>query len=616
MKSLFYKTISCVGLLSILVSLFTVAQVLVTSGYEISIYEVFPFYFWILLIIAMSSGIFIIVNSLKENEKSNWWILGLFLIIYVNLILFLLPIFRGYYTYGRGDVLAHIGYIKDIIQFGTFAGAGNIDENLYPIIHIISTSIYYFTGISPELIVQFIPVLFYIFYIISIYLLSKELTGNLKASVLTTTLGSILIFRFDGNAFIPSTLLFFLMPFLLFLFYRSRGTSSHLYIYRSLLLLLLVTVPFFHPGEGTIILISFFVLIELSLFVYKNIIKDYISHNFPQKTDFRDYSINLPLILATLWFVWFASSSLFFQKTREIASWLSYQTGRTDAITYSNILNSANLSLYQIIDFLVKFLGQDILYLSLSTIFCVIVLKKLLKREVIKVEEFTFLMLFISFSILLLLTFTNWFGFDYTRELKYLLFVSTIFSGIILYKLIEVGNNFKKSTMLILCCFLIVSGTIGIFNSFSSPLVRGPNFQVTTMEISGSTWYVENRDKKLTTQSINNLYPGQVRLFIESKYGVDFLKKNSFVIYSSPDHFGYYKNDNYGESLNKSAYFLNFKLQRIAYDQIYPDLSNKWRFTSSDFEKLDNNDYTASEIYSNGEFWVYLVNPKKNDNNR
>jgi hypothetical protein len=146
------------------------------STYEISIYSAYPTFFWLLFIAGFICGVTILViaaNDEKNTKNKPIWINGFILLIATNLIFFSIPIFRGYFTYGRDDVLTVIGYAKDVLNNGYIGIPGSRGEDYYPAIHILLAYASNATQISPEKLVQVFLPFFVSFYMFSIYLLSK-----------------------------------------------------------------------------------------------------------------------------------------------------------------------------------------------------------------------------------------------------------------------------------------------------------------------------------------------------------------------------------------------------------------------------------------------------------
>ncbi len=148
------KLLATVAFIFIATALFVVATACPATGYEISIYDAYPSYFWFFIIAAIACGIIILVRQAFAETPSHWWIAGFLAIMFANLVILLLPIFRGYATMGRWDVLSHIGYTRDILLTGHLTSYGEAVANYYPVIHIIIATLSHLTGLTPMLLAQ------------------------------------------------------------------------------------------------------------------------------------------------------------------------------------------------------------------------------------------------------------------------------------------------------------------------------------------------------------------------------------------------------------------------------------------------------------------------------
>jgi hypothetical protein len=76
-----------------------------------------------------------------------------------------------------------------------------------------------------------------------------------------------------------------------------------------------------------------------------------------------------------------------------------------------------------------------------------------------------------------------------------------------------------------------------------------------------------------------------------------------------PNHFGYRENASFSDSVKQDSYFVDSIYSRVFLPSVYPEYQQLWSFTPSDFNRLDHQDPGVDTIYSDGEFWVYHVNP-------
>ena len=356
------KALAAIGFIFILLALVIIAITPPATGYEISIYEAYPAYFWFFLIVAIACGIVILVGNAFAEEPSRLWIAGFGVILLTNLVILLLPVFRGYATFGRGDVLSHIGFTKDILFTGHFASAGEAGANHYPVIHILVANLSQVTELTPELLVMIIPIFFTLFYMVSVYLLSRVIATTRGQAILITAFGSPLLFSHESSMLASSIQCFLMLPIPLLLYFKVRRRNSNSLAYSILFVLLLLLTPFFHPGEGTLFLIIIFLGIELSLLLYRmrnKLLSD--DAIIKIRSPLSGISMNPSMILFVCWFTWFASFAVFHGTVRSIWHWFVYEIGKPTAVIYADILERAGLSVYEFMELFLNMWGHVVI---------------------------------------------------------------------------------------------------------------------------------------------------------------------------------------------------------------------------------------------------------------
>ncbi len=570
------------------------------TGYEISLYNAYPPYLWLFILAALSCGLYLLVSHAFSNNSSKLWLFGYVILLYSNLLILLLPLIRGYTTLGRGDVLTHIGYIKDILSSGYFPPPGLAGANHYPIIHIIGADLSYLTGLTPELLAEIYPGLFTLFYIVSIHLLARTLSVNRGEILLITAFGSLLLFEHANLMLAPSVICFYMLPFNLFLINRNfpRYKSPEFSI---VLVLVLLVIPFLHPGEGTIFLFLIILCIEISKLLYIVLNQHFSLNCIKGPTSQLLKVVKVEFILVITWCAWFVSSSVFAGTVKTILNWLMYEIGTTTATTYATTISKANLTLSEFILLLFNMYGQAVIYFIASLVLIIIFLSRVvLYKGKLSQMQSTYAVLFIVFgSLMIVALFSNAIWVEYNRVMIYVIFAATIFNGLGMYEIFR--NNSRKIGTACIMLILISSATFGLFNTFPSPLVRNSNSQVTNMEVTGMEHFLDHYDKNLL---IDNLGVEQQR-FADCVYGRQKMLSNYGT--NPPDHFGYEMNTSYGQLYTEDRYFIESKLSRISYPEIFPEYKHLWRFTPEDFYYLDNSDTSVNKIYYNGEFWTHYV---------
>jgi len=222
----FFKIISIISFFLILFLLIIIFLVGPAASYEFSIYDAYPWYFWFFLFSAVICAYVVIIVPIIVQSKKNYWLFGLCSILISNAILLFMPVIRGYYFSDYGDILTHIGYMRDILH------TSSTGQNFYPINHILGVIIHLFSGLSLPTITLIIPPLFSFFFILSIYFVGKAIFQNKFELMILVILSSILMFDTNQLAFAPNCQVFFLVPLMLFLAFKMYyGINNKIVIY-------------------------------------------------------------------------------------------------------------------------------------------------------------------------------------------------------------------------------------------------------------------------------------------------------------------------------------------------------------------------------------------------
>ncbi len=120
------------------------------------------------------------------DRQSRWWVVGLCVIIFINLVIILLPLFRGYYISDYADELNHLGMIKDI-SLTNHIGITNV----YPLAHIISYKISLMCGLDSRIVIKILPSIFYLIYLMGLYLLARKISSQFGQVLLVMAFGSV-----------------------------------------------------------------------------------------------------------------------------------------------------------------------------------------------------------------------------------------------------------------------------------------------------------------------------------------------------------------------------------------------------------------------------------------
>jgi hypothetical protein len=595
------KIIAIVAFIFIILALTIITKTPPASGYEISIYDAYPWYFWVFIITSIFMGQIILMRGTLSSDKTdNPWFFGFFAIITTNIILLFMPFIRGYATYGRGDVLSHIGYIKDILRTASFG-----TDNYYPIVHILTASLSYVTDINVEHAVNVIPPIFSIFYIISIYFLALQIFKRKSEVLFVLAFALILLFSNENLIFAPSVQSFFLLPFVLYLYFKSRDSRNPLE-FGILLIISLFLIVFFHPMT-TLFLILVFLILEFCLFIHKNINKN---QGFELPMLQKRGSSKVILISFITFFTWYFSFSAIVNSFRQVLNWLRYEIGRSEAETYSELIARTQPDFFDLIKVILNTYGQITILGFLSLIFLIHIFN--IWRRHTGEQKLKFYHIFFSigsliYIVLSIIFFFNDFIIGFGRVSKYTFFFSSVFVALNFYLVFNKSRfsfNKQRFKSISLCITLILLLYFSTFNLYFSPIIKSGNQQVTETEINGMTLFFDHRNEELFIQEMGL----SQKRFHDAIFGISIPAKNIRYGVATPpvDHFDYINKTSLGEYYEDQRYLLISLLGRISYPELHPKYEKQWRFTAEDFCMLEK-DNTVLRIYDNGNLNIYFI---------
>lgn len=569
------------------------------SGYELSIYNVYPWYFWLLIISSLACGLFILVYSaFFMREISRSWLVGLYIICLINLIFLNLSIFRGYVFPTRWDSLTHIGFIKDI------RSTHHINkDDFYPIVHILGISLIDICEFPWNHIINVIYTTFFIVYIVNMYLLGKVLINH-HYSLLVISFASIPIYSFHHLEIQPGLLSLYMLPLLLYFYYRQEQLINSKIQCKAILFMLAFLITFFHPITTIFTIIIFFT------FYFAEIIwRTTKRQNYHSNKNIK----NILLTIFITFFVWYFSYTVIQNSFKAVYDWLFYGTGKSPAEVQLEVLNKAELSLLQILDIFINAYGAMSLYLLLSIIFTVLVFTKILfKRKVRKLNfiySIQFLIaLFIGFAMLLGRSGMS----SPIRVLWVSILMSIILNTLVLYDVISSRVEFysRRKILIIIVLLMVILlsvTTLSIFNVYGSPKVIRPNGQVTLMEIAGMKWFEKNRDQRVVIITTGDQLIWRCRdtfLGYEKSHEIPFRFREICI----PSHFGYPGNRSIVEALGSGNYYMITPKIGEVYHLIFPEnvRQKAHQYTTEDFARL-RLDSTVAQIYATDGLKIWRI---------
>lgn len=590
------KALSIFGAMFLNIILIIVLRTPPSNCYEFSIYNMYPSYFWYCIIASIFIGQLILLINSFHQSKNNSWIFGLLIILLADSILLFMPLIRGYFIYGSGDAMSHIGYMNDIKN--TF----NIDMNRYPIDHILGFTISIIANIKFASISMIIPPIFSLFFIISYYILCNEIFEEKSEVLLCMVFSPILLFGNVHLAFSPYTQSFLLMPFLWYVFLKAN-LSKNKSIFTFILVILCIFIVFYHPLITVLLIITFLVFKFSSSFYTKLI----------GYSNLKIKVSSIILIITAVFTMWSVYLYMFVRIIKSKIDSINGNNVESEFQTYSNIMDKVNVSPYYLIEIVIHKFGAYIL-LGLISFLCVLMIYVLVKDNRNKIKYYHIFstigfILFFIFSIISL--FMNA-SFNFDRIYSY----SMLFSLILIPSSLHVFFKYIKNKQitkimpflkLILCLVLVSLLYLSIFNLYFSPINKQPNLQVTQGDFySMENFYkIRNDSLDISEYGLSNIR------YIHAIYGLYSVNKDFDYPRSSLPlyHFGYDNNSSISQSYNDSLYLIITDQGRAFYPNIYPEFKSEWKFHDNDFKCLEY-DHGTYKIYTNDHLYIHIINAR------
>lgn len=587
------KKLSIISSISILMALIIVILIPEAKGYEISIYAAYPFYFWVLLSIPISISF---LKVIMEDKSDYFTFIILGSALFSLFILFGLPFFRGYSFYGAGDTLTHLGMIKDIIISGHIGS-----HNPYPIIHLLIVNLSIISNIKYETLTLFLPIIFNILFIISIFLFSKSL-GFSKKESLFMMLFSILPVLGTGlttEDIAPSLQVFLFIPLALFIFFKSRK-SEKMMEFSILLIFSLFLIAFYHPEP----------LIYLSVFFVSLYFISRFGKKINKQVNIPDFYKRIPsplifLLVASL--AWFSTTYFFGKTTMQIYN-IFVLNLQSAAPPVATLMGGFHISTFDVALTILKQYGIMLIYLFIGICFVVYTVFRIILKKNISSQNLLLTSIFSGFAItgLFFLMKGTSIGIQVLRPIKYSLLIAIMILGMYFATYIKNCDIKSKLNVLIIVAFVFILPLLAITSTYPTTSMQLYNYQPAESNIQGMEFFLTNRNKTILTSEILP-FSYQTR-YADYILGYEASKSNLFGNKNVPSHFGYNTTSDLGSYYKEKQYLIMYPPSLIYYPQIYPNYQNLWKFNATDFTNLEYKDITVNEYYNNGDFKLFIIN--------
>jgi hypothetical protein len=318
------------------------------------------------------------------------------------------------------------------------------------------------------------------------------------------------------------------------------------------------------------------------------------------------------LVIATLFLVWYLSNKSALFTIRDIFKGLLRSSGESIAASSLSTLSLANLTSFQIIRLFILKYGAIGIYSLITVLGLVWISKKFIFGKRAKEIEFSYGLqvittLFVGIAMITLYVIIT----NPIRVFFPYIMMSAIFSGIILFSLIEKTSKYKKVGKKVfysslVTTLLLFSSVLGIFTVYDSPITWSGNKQYTYMNHAGSTWMAKNRRISIQIATDVGSDMGRIEHYVHGVLRGNIRIRNTKQI-DLPTHFGYEENNFIAQVFNATAtYVLTSEQGKTAVNAFPENVRLKvHQYTYDDFNKL-NSDSTINKIYENGELggWI------------
>lgn len=247
-------------------------------GYELSIYRSTPLLFWV------GAGLALLLGTAVAVSAPDWYrTLGLVLGGGTVLTIASLPLVRGYYFYGPGDSLTHLGWAKDIIS-------GNMPayDLLYPGTHTIAIVVHEATGMALTQSMLVMVSAFVLVYLLFVPLAVGAVVDDDRAVTYAAISGFLLLPINTISVFImphPTSQAILFLPLILYLVAKYVTLSNPRRVpilgtgAGALLALASIAVVFVHPQQAANVILLFGGVIVVQ-FIYRLFRKEHaIAHH-------------------------------------------------------------------------------------------------------------------------------------------------------------------------------------------------------------------------------------------------------------------------------------------------------------------------------------------------
>ncbi|WP_276282368.1 hypothetical protein [Halorussus caseinilyticus] len=552
------------------------------TGYEVSIYAAYPWWFWWGLVATFVLGAVVALRSKDVAHRKRYLALGVGVMLFSNVFLLLMPVVRGYAAYGGGDMFTHLGRVLEILE------NGHVNEgNYYPGIHVHAVMVMEVTGLDYYAVKNVVAPVFSVAYWLGILALGVRVTDEPAAFHYLVPFALLPVFKRSEVYFGPNMLSFSLYPLLLYALFSVRRSRNR---FAALVALVFCYFVFTHPVTTLLGLFTVALVAASKLAAAR-----WHGERLPVKQSLS--VVTIPVAVGVVFVSWYYSFLKILTMTLSMLGSLLLGIGTSQLGEYSNALRNVPLDPVDLLAVVVFRKGSEIV-LMVGTVVVVLYLAYHVRygeRE-LRWQDLFWVAGFALFSALAAAFLVKPIMLTWTRLLKFAEFFAVLLAATAAYVYAAgSGRSFGRRDAVVVTLVVVLFSLVA-FGVYNSPLQRETTTHVPETRLDGMEWFVDHRDE-------NRLAYGFSRRWEHAFLGVS-PNPRAYTERPIPRHFGYHNASTFATPNRTGSYLLVTRRLETYYPSLHPDYPEYWRYTPQDFRRLDR-DEGLSKVYANGGLRIY-----------
>jgi len=447
--------------------------------------------------------------------------------------------------------------------------------------HIVIAQLVQVCGAPPEVIIKFIPVFFTSLFMLFSYLLASTVMPH-KGQALLAAAATALFFNYYHVSAYPQTLSIMALPLVFYLYFKGFEKGS--LPFRIAFVIVLLLFPYFHPAPAAA-LIACLLAAEAAkaLWRRRNRASAAIARRSVDRTTFE------PALICTVTFLtWISAYEIFGTTISRTWAWLTRDIESVPHVEkLEQLLQRQGLDIQQQIEVALKMYGDNLIYVSLSSVALLLIAWGFWHRRDGTKRLFTLSMPFLVSGPVWVLIFATTLRVTVGRLLgsNIMMWAVPVFAAFALY---EMFGRWKRAGIIAVTSILLCVSVVGILGVYQSPYILQPSWHMTNADVQGSQWFHNHWE----TESHATVL-GVVTAWGSSTFRM-------------PDHFAYPQVQMLGRLVGRDFYLLintRFRVApadpRLAGSLVSDPNMASSGFSEADFARLKE-DTTVDEVYSNG----------------